>query len=115
MENNLDYAAIGKRIREARQKRSWSIDKLAYLSNLSRPHMNHIETNYTKLSLPALVSIANALEVTADDLLCDVLQCAKSTYENELSEQLKDATTKQAKLVSELAKVALQSEFKPQD
>lgn len=115
MENNLNYEAIGKRIRAARIKRSWSIDKLAYLSKISYPHLDHIETNRTKLSLLALVSIANALEVTTDELLCDVLLCAKSAYANELSIQLDGATAKQAKLVSELAKVALRDEFRPQE
>lgn len=113
MENKLDYVAIGKRIRTARKRRKWSIDKLALLSNISRPHMGHIETGTTKLSLPALVAIANALEVTADELLCDTLQCSKAVYENELSMQLANVNAQQTKLVSELAKVVLRDEFKP--
>lgn len=80
MDNTLDYVAIGKRIRAARKRRKWSIDKLALLSNISRPHMGHIETGATKLSLSALVAIANALEVTADELLCDTLKCSKAVY-----------------------------------
>lgn len=112
MDNTLDYVAIGKRIRTARKRRKWSIDKLALLS-ISRPHMGHIETGATKLSLPALVSIANALEVTADELLCDTIKCSKAVYENELSMQLANANAQQTKLVSELAKVVLRDEFKP--
>lgn len=115
MDNTLDYVSIGKRIRAARKRRKWSIDKLALLSNISRPHMGHIETGATKLSLPALVAIANALEVTADELLCDTLKCSKAVYENELSLQLANANTQQMKLVSELAKVVLRDEFKPSE
>lgn len=81
MDNTLDYVAIGKRIRAARKKRKWSIDKLALLSNISRPHMGHIETGATKLSLPALIAIANALEVTADELLCDSLISLPSLHQ----------------------------------
>lgn len=88
---------------------------MALLSNISRPHMGHIETGATKLSLPALIAIANALEVTADELLCDSLICSKTVYENELSIQLSNANAQQMKLVSELAKVALREEFKPSE
>ena len=60
-----------------------------------------------------VISLANALEVTADELLCDTLKCSKAVYENELSLQLANANTQQMKLVSELAKVVLRDEFIP--
>ena len=39
--------------------------------NISAVHMSHIETGYTKLSLPVLVDLACALGVRTDDLIFD--------------------------------------------
>lgn len=73
MVNNLNYAALGKRIREERMRQGISIEALAHRADISYVHMSHIETDDTKVSLPALVSIANALNVTTDFILYDSL------------------------------------------
>lgn len=67
----IDYDAIGIRIRVARVRAKLSQLRLAELSGLSVAHISNIETGNTKLSLPSIVSIANALQVSVDSLLCD--------------------------------------------
>ena len=109
--SSLDYAAIGMRVREKRIEQKISIEKLAELSGLSRTHMDHIETNHTKLSLPALVSVANALHVTADSLLCDQLVESQIEYQNQLIKQMEGATPTQLKMIVEIAKVVLRPEL----
>ena len=54
----MDYTAIGKRIRAKRKQKDLSQEELAEMVNISTVHMSHIETGYTKLSLPVLVDIA---------------------------------------------------------
>ena len=54
----MDYAAIGKRIRAHRKRLNLSQEELAEMVNISTVHMSHIETGYTKLSLPVLVDLA---------------------------------------------------------
>lgn len=65
----IDYAAIGNRIRATRLKRKITQEALSAATNLSIAHISHIECGKTKLSLPALVSIATTLGVTVDNLL----------------------------------------------
>ena len=48
-------------------------EKLAEISGQEPSNISPIERGATKLSLPTIVSIANALGVTVDDLLCDSL------------------------------------------
>ena len=54
----IDYAAIGRHIREKRLERGLSQEKLAELSDVGVTHISHIETgntipvSYTHLTLP---------------------------------------------------------------
>ena len=66
----MDYYKIGQQIRNYRKAHGLSQEQLAELVGISVPHMSHIETGNTKLSLPVFVSLANALGVQTDDLLC---------------------------------------------
>ena len=65
----LDYQAIGTRVRRLRKARGLTQQTLAELSDQEPSNISHIERGATKLSLPTLVNIANALEVTVDELL----------------------------------------------
>ena len=67
----MDYSAIGKHIRAERKRLGLSQEELAEMVNISAVHMSHIETGYTKLSLPVLVDLACALGVRTDDLIFD--------------------------------------------
>ncbi|MGN0458518.1 MAG: helix-turn-helix domain-containing protein [Eubacterium sp.] len=71
---HINYTDIGKQIRYERNKQHITQEKLAELCNISIPHMSNIENANTKVSLPVLVDIANALNCTVDQLLCNSLQ-----------------------------------------
>lgn len=89
---NVDYKAIGKRIRKIREEKGLSQDKLRIEVNISKTHMSHIETGSTKLSLPTIVEIANALGTTVDPLLSDSLNFAAPVLKKEIEEILSDCT-----------------------
>lgn len=84
----LDYKAIGKRIKIARINADMTQEALAGKVNLSPSHMSNIETGTTKVSLTTIVNIANALSVTVDDLLCDNLVRARAQMENDIQAAL---------------------------
>ena len=67
----MDYIELGKRIKTARLAAGLTQEQLAERINLSSGHCAHVERGTTKVSLPALVSIANALNTTPDKLLID--------------------------------------------
>lgn len=69
MEYFIDYTAIGKNIRKARRAKGWTQARLATAVDCTTPHMTNIENANTKLSLAMLVSVAQALEVSTDELI----------------------------------------------
>lgn len=101
---NLDYKAIGRRVRAARERVGITQQRLAEISNLSPTNISHIERGNTKLSLPSLVSLANALEVTVDELLCDNIIKSKYVFQNEITQATKDCDEKEIRIISETIK-----------
>lgn len=67
----MDYYAIGQRVRRYRKACGLSQEALAERVGISTTHMSHIETGNTKLSLPVLAALAQALSVKTDALLAD--------------------------------------------
>ncbi|WP_367567076.1 helix-turn-helix domain-containing protein [Lacrimispora sp.] len=98
----LNYKAIGKRIKIARIHNDITQEKLAEIVNLSPSHMSNIETGTTKVSLTTIVNIANALSVTVDDLLCDDIIKAKPQFENDIKILLDGCDDFEIRIVKEL-------------
>lgn len=69
MESSLDYAGIGKRIRQARLSKKWTQAKLAEAVGCSTANITNIEKAKTKLSLNMFSRITEALEISADEIL----------------------------------------------
>lgn len=74
----MDYKLLGQRIRAARLAMGLSQEQLAEIVGLTSQHISHTEVASTKISLPALVKIANALHTSVDKLLSDSVQDSKS-------------------------------------
>ncbi|HWS29114.1 MAG TPA: helix-turn-helix transcriptional regulator [Clostridia bacterium] len=100
----LDYRAIGQRIRSARLHSNITQEFLAELTNLSNQHISNIETGSTKLSLQALVKIANALNVSADELLCDNVDRAKPVFDTEVMRELGDCSDRETRFIADMVK-----------
>lgn len=86
----LDYKAIGKRIKIARIKADLTQEALAEKASLSTTHMSNIETGNSKLSLPTIVSLANALSVSVDEFLCDSVIHSKDIFSQEIQDLVSD-------------------------
>ena len=97
----LDYQAIGVRIRRLRKSQGLTQQSLAEKSDQEPSNISHIERGATKLSLPTIVNIANALGVTVDDLLCDSLTASSSSYEHVADDILSDCTHRELKIITE--------------
>ena len=107
----IDYHAIGMRIRRLRKEKKWTQEKLAEISHQEPSNISHIERGATKLSLPTIVNIANALGVTVDQLLFDSLIESKPLYENTASKIL-SGCTKQEQIVITETMLALKENMK---
>ena len=100
----IDYKAIGRRVRLARTEKNMTQDNVAEAIDISAPHMSNIETGSTKLSLPTLIAIANALSVSADALLCDNVVRSKALFEKELEKLLADCDDYEIRILADVLK-----------
>ena len=100
----LYYAAIGQRIRMFRIKRGWKQSDLAEKSGVEPSNISHIERAATKLSLPTLVSIANALEVSLDEIVYNSLIKNKHIYVREIDELVGDCDPKELSSIIQMIK-----------
>lgn len=81
----MDAKAVGRRIKAAREKKNLTQEDLAALVDISPTHMSVIERGTKILRMDTFVAIANALEVSADALLVDVVDHAAFNVASELS------------------------------
>lgn len=92
----MNYYEIRQRIRKFRKAYNLSQEELAEMINISKTHMSHIETGNTKLSLPVLVDIADALKIQTDELIYDTPPENKTKIKQEISDLLDSCSTKEA-------------------
>ncbi len=100
----LNYALIGLRIKKIRKSKKMTQDKLSELSGISPQHLSQIESAKTKLSLPTLINICNALNVTTDKILCDVLSAdTANEISSDITDVFKDCSADEAFLMLAVA------------
>ncbi len=102
MEADLNYKAIGRRIRKSRRKKGLTQEQLSEYTDISISHLSNIETGRTKLSLTAVVCIANALCVSLDYLLADNIIYSRAVFEVEVSEVLEDCSEYEVRVLSKV-------------
>ena len=100
----LDYEGIGKRIREKRETKHMTQAKLGELAGVEPSNISHIERAATKLSLPTLVNIANALGASLDELVYDSIDKNAHISFALISELLSDCTPSELKALAEVIK-----------
>lgn len=102
-----DYRDIGKRIAKIRENRNMTQNDLASASEFSIQHISNIERGHTKLGLPALIKLSNALNVTPDVILCDCVYSSKAIFKDELEELVNMADEKEIKIMVNMFKTLI--------
>lgn len=85
MQQEIDYAGLGAKIKKLRQAKGLTQDNLAELIGCNTSHISNIENNYTKLSLNALLAIANSLDTSVDYLLSNQYENKSLALDNEIA------------------------------
>lgn len=98
----IEYESIGKRIKSFRTERDLSQEELGVLISANSHHVSNIENGRRAPSLESLVLIANALQVSADDLLVDSLTNSKSTAGSEIHKLLLDCNEDEKKMLTKI-------------
>ncbi len=91
----MNLKAVGIRIKEAREAKHLTQEQLAEIVGLSSTHISVIERGVKAPKLETFIEIANALGVTSDSLLLDVLDNSLQIAATELSERIKKLPPKE--------------------
>jgi len=81
----MDMIAVGNRIKEAREQAQLTQEDLAEIVDISPTHMSVIERGAKTPRLDTFVKIVNALKLSSDALLQDVVPPVSDTIIAELS------------------------------
>ena len=65
------HERLGDKVRFHREKRGWSQERLAEVAGLHRTYISSLEHGRRNATLSVIERLANALEVSATDLLGD--------------------------------------------
>ena len=84
----MNLKAIGSRIKAAREKKGLTQESLSEIVDLSPMHMSVIERGVKPTRLDTFIRIANALEVSADELLQDVVDHSTESIASDLFTQI---------------------------
>ena len=101
---DIDFAYIGKRIKDVRIEKRLTQDYLADYANVNVSHISNIENNKVKISLTLLIKVCNALGVSVDYLLQNEYSNPTSGIETELIHVLKDMPIDKQETLLRIAK-----------
>lgn len=95
VKTTMSLQVVGQRIKAAREAKNLSQEDLAALVGLSPTHISVIERGVKATRLDKFIAIANALEVSADALLVDVVESSVLGVANELYEMISQMPKKE--------------------
>ena len=102
----IDYTCIGKRIKAARKQRGISQQTLAEIIACTPSYISYIETGVRSMSLDTFILIANALDISADELLIDCLQHSIVAINAEFARIIADCSPSERRLLTDLIRTA---------
>lgn len=100
----LDFAKIGKKIKEVRISRRLTQEYVANATDVNTSHISNIENNRVKVSLTTLVQICNALDTTVDYILAEEYNQPSSAIEQEILHELHNCSEDTKKQILKIVK-----------
>lgn len=94
----IDYIALGKRIRAERRKQDLTQEELAELADISDSFMGHIERGGRILSVETLAKLANALHISIEYIVCGEYNYQPSVLPDEIHKALSKMSDRQRKV-----------------
>lgn len=93
----IDYFALGERIRAERKKQNLTQEKLAEMSGISDSFLGNIERGGRVLSIETLVNIANALHLSIEYIVCGEYNYQPDMLPEDILEALSRMNNRQRK------------------
>lgn len=95
----INYHELGKRIGYFRARKGFSQETLGEKIGVNNKHISNIEIGRSRPSLDSLIEIANALDISADDLLVDSLEHSVSTADSDLHQLILECNEIEEKIL----------------
>ncbi len=105
MQQEIDYAKLGQKIKEIRLKLGLTQDNLAEIVNCNTSHISNIENNHTKVSLNVLLAIANALNTSIDYLLSEQYDNTALALDNAVLRALQDCDNQKKEKILKMIEI----------
>ena len=109
MKNDIDYVQLGLRIKHYRLKAHLTQEQLSEKVDVAISTVAHAESGTSKPSLPLLIKIARALNISVDQLICDSLPIANPYLDKDFSDLLADCSTREKRILLDVATVTKQT------
>lgn len=99
---------MGKRINMARKDRGFTADRLSEKCNINATYLRQIEGGTKVPSLPVFINICNALRISPDYLLRDVLESNEVSGIRELEELWESTSPSQQEIAVTMIRAVLE-------
>ncbi len=104
----MDMSSIGGYIRKYRLEAQMSQERLAELAGISFKYVGVLERSEKSPSLETLINIANALNISTDRLLCDILNKEIDIKQTVVSEQIDGLPRQEQRNILQLLEVLVE-------
>ena len=108
----FDMVAMGKRIRQQRIKKGFTIENLAEKLNISTVFMNDIERGVKCPRMENFIKILNALDISADEILFDSVRADTDLYLNSIAKKMEHLDNKQIAKIEKVIDVLIKEFYK---
>jgi len=99
-----DTRAFGQAVKEARENKGWSREKLAEMLDVSARHIQYIETRGQHPSLQKFYTLAKLFNISIDEYLLPDIAKGKNTRRRQLDAMLDSMDERDLGIVSATAK-----------
>ena len=103
----IDFSSIGKNVRKYRKQRGLTLEALAEKVGLSTNYVGALERGEKALALKTLINIVDALDITADMVLCDVTKNGYKVKSSVLTEKLEALSPSEREKILQMVDIML--------
>ncbi len=104
----MERKKLGKRINMVRKDRGFTADRLSELCHINATYLRQIEGGSKMPSLPVFIDICNALRISPDYLLRDMLAENEVSRIRELAELWENTSPSQQEIATAMIRAVLE-------
>lgn len=108
---SIDYKLIGERIRKARKEKGITQEKLSEELDVTVAFISRLERGTATIKLKRLAQLCDILEVPIEHIITGTTVNAENYLDKELYEVLIQCTPAKQRLIYNIAKMVLSSNF----